>query len=87
MAVNPMMAGLRQARMAQALSSSKNLLATIKNAGNPQAMFGQMLSQNPRMKQVMDYINANGGDPKAAFYKAANEAGVDPEEILRQLNV
>ena len=39
---------------------------------------------NPQMKQVMDYINANGGDPKTAFYKLAKEKGVDPETILKQ---
>ena len=44
----------------------------------------QMIMNNPQMKQVMDYVNANGGDPKAAFYKLAKEKGVDPEEILKQ---
>lgn len=46
----------------------------------------QAIQNNPQMKQVMDYINQNGGDPKTAFYKLAQEKGVDPEEILKQVN-
>jgi hypothetical protein len=33
----------------------------------------------------MDYISKNGGDPKAAFYKMAEEKGINPEDILCQL--
>lgn len=37
------------------------------------------------MKQVMDIVGQSGGDPKAAFYKMAEEKGVDPEQILPML--
>ena len=57
----------------------------IKNAGNPQMMLNQMMSQNPQLKQVMDYVHANGGDPKQAFYKMAQEKGINPDDILNQL--
>ena len=63
----------------------KQMMQTIKNAGNPQMMFNQMMAQNPQYKQVMEYINANGGDAKAAFYKMAQEKGVNPDDILNQL--
>jgi hypothetical protein len=43
------------------------------------------MMNNPGMKQVMDYINASGGDPEKAFYKLAQEKGVDPQEILAQI--
>lgn len=46
----------------------------------------QAIQNNPQMKQVMDYINQNGGDPKTAFYKLAQEKGVDPNEIIKQVN-
>ena len=52
---------------------------------NPQRMVNQAMMNNPQMKQVMEYVNANGGDAKAAFYKLAGEMGVDPEEILKVL--
>lgn len=49
--------------------------------GNP----AQLLMNNPQMRQIMEYVQANGGDAKAAFYKKAEEMGVDPDTILSQL--
>ena len=48
-------------------------------------MLQQMMSQNPQMKQAVDYVNANGGNAKAAFYKLAEQKGVNPDEILQML--
>lgn len=81
-----MLTNLNQNRMAQMLSPIKQMMQTIKNAGNPQMMLNQMMSQNPQMQSVMQYINQNGGDAKAAFYKLAQERGINPEDILKQLN-
>lgn len=78
---NPMLQNLNQSR----IFPIKQMMQTIKNAGNPQMMFNQMMAQNPQYKQVMEYINANGGDAKAAFYKMAQEKGVNPDDILNQL--
>ena len=61
------------------------MLNFYKSARNPQDALNRMMQNNPRMKQVMDYINENGGDAQAAFYKMAKEKGVDPNEILSQL--
>ena len=82
---NPMLQGLNQSRLMQTLSPIKQMMQTLKNAGNPQMMFNQMMSQNPQIKQVMDYVNENGGDAKAAFYKMAQEKGINPDDILSQL--
>lgn len=62
------------------------MMKTLKSIGNPQMMLNQMMGQNPQLKQIMDYVNANGGDPKAVFYKMAEEKGVNPNDILSQLN-
>ena len=78
---NPMLQNLNQSKTFQI----KQMMQTLKNAGNPQMMFNQMMAQNPQYKQVMDYVNANGGDAKAAFYKMAQEKGVNPDDILNQL--
>ena len=83
--MNPMAQNLNQSQIAQNLAPIKNMMNMLKSAGNPQMMLNQMMGQNPQIKQVMDFINANGGDPKTAFYKVAQEKGVDPNEILRQL--
>jgi len=56
-----------------------------------QQLVGNQVSSNlfansPQMKQVMDYVKANGGNPKDAFYKLAKEKGVDPQSIINQVN-
>lgn len=61
------------------------MIQMVKSANNPQAAINQMLQNDKRMQQVMQYVNQNGGDPKAAFYKLANEKGVDPNDILSKL--
>lgn len=57
----------------------------VKSARNPQAMLSQMMQNNPQYQNVMNYVNANGGDPQKAFYAMAKEKGINPEEILSQL--
>ena len=84
---NPMLTALMQNRTMQNISRVKQIMQTVKSAGNPQMMLNQMVGQNPQFKQVMDYVNANGGDPKAAFYKMAQERGVNPDDILSQLRM
>lgn len=56
----------------------------VKTAANPQAAVNQLVQNDPRMQQVMQYINQNGGNAKAAFYKLAQEKGVNPDDILKQ---
>lgn len=73
--------------MKQTLMPIKNMMSLVRSAGNPQMMLQQMMTQNPQMKQAMDYINENGGNAKDAFYKLANENGVDPEEVIDMLKI
>lgn len=64
------------------LAQIQNLAQTIKNVKNPQALLQQMLAQrNPQLQQALDYVQKNGGDPKAAFEKLAAEKGIDPAEV------
>ena len=60
-------------------------MQTVRMAQNPQMAMDQVIRNNPDMKKVMEYVNANGGDPKAAFYKLAQEQGVDAQSILNSL--
>ena len=69
-----MLQGLNQNRLFQTISQFKSM-------GNPQMMIQQM----PQYRQVLDYVKSNGGDPKTAFYKKANEMGFDPDEVLKAL--
>lgn len=68
-----------------AVMQAKNALNMLKSAKNPEMFMQNMISQNPQMKQAMDYVNANGGDAQQAFYALAKEKGIDPEQILSML--
>ena len=82
---NPMVQNLMQSKISNSINQVKGLFNSIKSVGNPQMMLQQMISSNPQMKQAMDYINANGGDAKTAFYKMSEEMGVDPNTVLNCL--
>lgn len=57
----------------------------INSFGNPQMMMNQMMSQNPQVKQAMEFVKNNGGDAKSLFYKLAQENGINPDDIINQL--
>lgn len=63
----------------------KQMAQAFKTAGNPQALLNQMIQTNPQMKQVMDFVRASGGDPRAVFYRLAEQRGINPQAILDQL--
>ena len=63
----------------------KKMMQGIKMASNPRQALQSMMTQNPQMKQVMDFVQASGGDPRSAFYKLAEQKGVDPNQILNML--
>ena len=53
---------------------------------NPQASLQQQLQNDPRMAEVLQFINQNGGDAKALFYKMAKEKNKDPNIIINQVS-
>ena len=57
-------------------------MGMVNASQNPQAMLNQLMSNNPQMKQVMDVINQNGGDPQKAFYAMADKLGVNPQDVF-----
>lgn len=67
------------------LGQIKQLMNVCKNANDPQAMLYSMMKQNPQMKSAMDLIQQSGGDPKTAFYKLAEQRGIDPQEVIDAL--
>ena len=79
---NPMLSVLTR----QTAAPVKQLINTLRASGNPQMLLSQMAAQNPQIAQVMQYVRSCGGDPRTAFYKLAQEKGVDPKDILSQLN-
>jgi hypothetical protein len=63
----------------------KSMMQMIQNSNNPSAMLQTLMMQNPKLQSVMQFINQNGGDPKAAFYALAKQKGVDPNEVINML--
>lgn len=63
----------------------KSVMQMIQNSNNPSAMLQTLMMQNPKLQSVMQFINQNGGDPKAAFYALAKQKGVDPNEVINML--
>lgn len=65
-----MQANLNQNRLSQ-------IVTQIKNIGNPMMI--------PQYRDMVNFVNENGGDPKATFYAKAKEMGVDGDEIVKAL--
>ena len=57
----------------------------LKASKNPNMMLQNLIQNNPQMREILNYINQNGGDPKAAFYKMAEEKGVNPDDVIKML--
>lgn len=67
------------------LQQIKEMMSLVQGASNPTIMMQNMISQNPKLKEIMNFVNQNGGDAKAAFYALAKQKGVDPEQVLSML--
>lgn len=67
------------------ISQAKQMLGAINGSQNPMMMLNQLMTSNPQLKQVMDYVQQNGGDPKKAFYSMAEQKGINPQDILDML--
>ena len=63
----------------------KQMYKMLQNAKNPQGIMQQIIAQNPMMNQLQQIVNQYGGNPKDAFYKMAQEKGIDPNAILNAL--
>lgn len=62
------------------------MMNMVRGASNPQLFLQQMIQKNPQLKDIMNYINENGGNPEKAFYNMAKDMGVNPQEVLKMLN-
>ena len=67
------------------MQNVRQMMGMLNASQNPMAMMNSMVQGNPNLKQVMDFINQSGGDPKKAFYALAEQKGIDPQEILNML--
>ena len=81
---NPIFDSFQPQRQTQSNSLSE-VYNKIRTSPNPNKTMQELLANNPTFRQVMTYINQNGGNAKAAFYNLAAQKGVDPNTILNQL--
>ena len=68
----------------QVNQNAKQMLNTLKAAGNPKDILMSMATQNPQINAVMNMAK-NAGGAKQLFYSEAQKRGIDPETILSQL--
>lgn len=66
------------------LKMVRGLVNQVRSASNPNALLNSMAEQNPQLKEIMTMVNS-GKSPRDLFYAKAKEMGVDPEDIVRQL--
>lgn len=64
---------------------TNNVINMMKNSSNPNQLLMSLASQNPSIQNVINEVNANGGNAKDLFYKKAQQMGIDPNTILNQL--
>ena len=74
-----------QAQIPPQLRNLSQTVNMLRNARNPQALVQQMMGQNPAMRQAMQYIQQNGGNPKTAAEKLAKERGIDLNAVMNNL--
>ena len=65
----------------------KNLMHTVQMSANPQLALQQIINQNPNLKNVLNLANSNGVNLQQLFYTMAQQKGVDPQQVLRELQM
>ena len=71
--------------LSSSVKTIKQLANAVQMAQNPQLMLQNIINQNPQMRNVMQLVNNSGKSPKDLFYAMAQQQGVDPELILKEL--
>lgn len=57
------------------------MMAMLKSAQNPQLLLNQMMTSNPKLKQVMELVNQYGGDSNKALEEISKQYGVTSQDI------
>ena len=56
----------------------------VKNSPNPEQAFTQIMSSNPEFARIVNTLKTLG-DPRATFYRLAEQRGEDPNKIINML--
>lgn len=58
----------------------------VQQSKNPNNIMMSLIKQNPQMREALELVQQNGGNPKEVFYKLAQQKGVNPNSILNRFN-
>lgn len=61
----------------------RNIVNMAKAAGDKDVLMQQLAAKNPNIKQAVDYVKANGGDPKTACMGLLKQNGINPDDISK----
>ena len=67
------------------VNNALGLFNMLKGTADPMKTLQSMAQTNPKIKEAMDFVQNNGGDAKSAFYKLAEQRGIDPNNILNMI--
>lgn len=82
--INPIMQTLSNT---QSQNLASNISSFLKMMKSPASAMQQMVAnKDPRMSQLINAINENGGDPEQLARKLLAERGIDADELIKQIN-
>lgn len=70
-------------QMMNGMNHIKSMMSQLKMAKNPSLIIQQLAQNNPQFAQVMQMCG--GHNPKDVFYKMCSQRGINPDEIIRNL--
>ena len=65
---------------------NNSLLQNFLNSSNPKEFIQKMVSQNPKMQNVMQLFQSSNMTPKQFFYQYAQQNGINPDDFLKSFN-
>ena len=81
---NPLLQALSMASMNKGISSMSELLKLM-TCNNPMMLFNQIAKNNPQLNECLNLIN-RGVNPQDIFYQLCNKRGINPQEMMRNIN-
>ena len=72
---------MQLARNNPMIAQAKQMMGMLKASQNPQMLLNQMVTSNPKLKEVMDLVNQYGGDPNKALEEMAKQYGITAQDI------
>ena len=80
--MNPLMNAIGQPTNNGNIQQIKRMMNMFKSVQNPQEAINTLAKENPAIANIIQMSN---GDLKGTFYKMCQEKGVNPDDILKQL--